>query len=217
VDDNPVNHLHHSYISFSKEEKLLLSSAQRSRAMSSTSAAAADINSFWDTIQYISVITKREWFRAAIPYMLIVGWINFHTWGVTISVVPFAIDHATKLAYIKSLYNSGSSLPSDYETEISYATAQNLSYALQVSSYYCCALTVGVYIHTCFMFFRVRWPANGPRETNLTYCSRRFVNHHFYANSDFLPFLRCIPSGRLLLSSLATSRQCLYAYRCCHL
>ncbi|KAJ1382581.1 hypothetical protein B484DRAFT_411419, partial [Ochromonadaceae sp. CCMP2298] len=34
------------------------------------------------------------WLRKALPYMLVVGWINFNTWGILSAIIPFAVSHA---------------------------------------------------------------------------------------------------------------------------
>jgi hypothetical protein len=37
---------------------------------------------------------KYPWLRRTVPYMMVVGWVNFNTWGILSAMVPFAISNA---------------------------------------------------------------------------------------------------------------------------
>ena len=34
------------------------------------------------------------WLRRTLPYMLVVGWVNFNTWGILSAMIPFAVSNA---------------------------------------------------------------------------------------------------------------------------
>lgn len=37
---------------------------------------------------------KYPWLRRTLPYMLVVGWVNFNTWGILSAMIPFAVANA---------------------------------------------------------------------------------------------------------------------------
>jgi hypothetical protein len=43
----------------------------------------------WD-----SVDDKYPWLRRTLPYMMVVGWVNFNTWGILSAMIPFAVSNA---------------------------------------------------------------------------------------------------------------------------
>lgn len=55
-------------------------------------AAASTITETWPFGIEVSV---PAWMPTVRPYMLVVGFVNFNTWGMLSALTPFAIDHAT--------------------------------------------------------------------------------------------------------------------------
>lgn len=37
---------------------------------------------------------KYPWLRRTVPYMMVVGWVNFNTWGILSAMIPFAVSNA---------------------------------------------------------------------------------------------------------------------------
>jgi len=68
------------------------------RRKSATSIVGYDLAPLLDN--FISSIISNDmhrqypWLRRAVPYMLVVGWINFNTWGILSAMIPFSISNA---------------------------------------------------------------------------------------------------------------------------
>ena len=67
-------------------------------SVDATSLIGIDTQPMMDYIarRLVSDVTDETypWLRRTVPYMLVVGWVNFNTWGILSAMIPFAVANA---------------------------------------------------------------------------------------------------------------------------
>jgi hypothetical protein len=85
-------------ISMGTEEKMNSFETVEFASLEATSLVGIDTQPVMDYIAKLLVSDALDdqypWLRRTLPYMMVVGWVNFNTWGILSAMIPFAVSNA---------------------------------------------------------------------------------------------------------------------------